>query len=216
MVHVRTVNEKTEIFGNQGALFMNAMTWWDHTTGSVWSQVWGRAIEGPLKGTELELLPSQTVPWGTWKTQHPDSLLMVNDLSRFRLGRGEYFQPNYVIGIALNGMARAYPYKIAEQERIINDSIGDLPLLVLVDPETRSVSTFLRVVDDRTLTFALDGKVDGEILVDQETGSRWDPILGMATSGPLQGQVLRSAPYVPAFYRSWEDFYPHTTFYGEQ
>ena len=48
MVHVRTVNGTAEIFGNQGALFMNAMTWWDHTTGSVWSQVWGRAIEGPL------------------------------------------------------------------------------------------------------------------------------------------------------------------------
>jgi hypothetical protein len=54
------------VFGNQGGLFMNAMTWWDHESESVWSQPWGRAIAGPLKGIELELLPSELVPWETW------------------------------------------------------------------------------------------------------------------------------------------------------
>ena len=60
MVHVRTVDGKDEIFGNQGALFMNAMTWWDHTTGSVWSQAWGRSSKGPPKRTERGLRPGLT------------------------------------------------------------------------------------------------------------------------------------------------------------
>jgi len=62
MVHDRRVNGEAYVFGNQGGLFMNAMTWWDHTTGSVWSQVWGQSISGPLKGTTLELIPASIVP----------------------------------------------------------------------------------------------------------------------------------------------------------
>ncbi len=37
------------IFGTQGALYRNAMTWWDHDTGSIWSQPLGEAIAGPHK-----------------------------------------------------------------------------------------------------------------------------------------------------------------------
>ncbi len=107
MVHFRTVNGETEVFGNQGALFMNAMTWWDHSTESVWSQVWGRAIEGTLAGTELELIPSQTIPWGTWRAQHPETLLMSTGSPRLSLSP-ERFQDYYVIGVTLDDAAKAY------------------------------------------------------------------------------------------------------------
>jgi len=209
MVHVRKIDGEAVLFGNQGALFMNAMTWWDHKTGSIWSQVWGRAIEGPLKGTELELLPSTIVPWGTWKAQHSNTLLMTNSLGTFRIGPRERFQPNYVIGIEFDGFAKAYPYPVAVQERVINDEIGGRPVLVYVDPETHAVATFFRVADDRTLTFCLQ---DGQ-LVDRETGSVWNPVRGLAVSGPLQGTVLRAVPYVPAYDWAWQDFYPQSEFY---
>lgn len=198
------------LFGNQGALFMNAMTWWDHETESVWSQVWGRAIEGPLKGTELELLTSSTVPWGTWKVQHPNTLLMTNSLGGFRFGRRARFQPDYVIGIQFGGFAKAYPYPVAAREQVINDGIGGRPVLVYVDPETHAVSTFFRLAGEQTLSFALK---EGQ-LVDQETGSVWDAVRGLAISGPLRGTVLRSAPYVPAYHSAWRDFYPESEFYA--
>ncbi len=59
MVHRREVNGETLVFGVHGALWGNAMTWWDHSTGSIWSQPLGEAIAGPLKGETVELLPSQ-------------------------------------------------------------------------------------------------------------------------------------------------------------
>lgn len=71
------------------------------------------------------------------------------------------------------------------------------------------VASFLRQVGDQILTFQL---VDNG-LTDLETGSRWDPVRGMATAGPLQGEVLRPAPYIPAFRHSWQDFHPDTEFY---
>lgn len=210
MVHVREIDGEPVRFGNQGALFMNAMTWWDHKTQSIWSQVWGRAIEGSLKGAELELLTSSIVPWGTWKEQHPDALLMTNDLGGFRLRRSSRFHPNYVIGIEFDGFAKAYPYPVAEREQLISDEIGGRPVLVHVDPETHAVSTFFRVIDDQTLAFVLR---DGQ-LIDQGTGSVWDPTRGLAISGTLKGTALRTVPYVPAFRGAWGDFYPESEFYG--
>lgn len=208
MVHVRKVNGEEEIFGNQGALFMNAMTWFDHTTGSVWSQVWGRSIDGPLKGTELELLPSQTIPWGSWKAEHPETLLMINGSGKMRF-TGERFFPGYVIGVALDGDAKAYPYEAAAQARVINDSLGEIPLVVVVNPETQAVSVFVRNVDGRDLTLRW---ADG-LLEDEETGSQWDPARGVSFTGPLQGKSLRPIPYTPAFPDSWRDFYPQSEFF---
>ena len=67
MVHRREVDGEPIVLGNHGALFGNAMTWYDHETGSVWSQPTGEAILGPLTGTKLELLPSTLTTWGDWR-----------------------------------------------------------------------------------------------------------------------------------------------------
>ena len=45
---------------------MNAMTWFDHETDSIWSQPVGLAFEGPLRGTQLKLLPFQLTTWSNW------------------------------------------------------------------------------------------------------------------------------------------------------
>ena len=63
MVHRRDIDGRGVVFGNQGDFYMNAMTWWDHDTSSVWSQPTGEAILGPLKGERLELVPSTLTEW---------------------------------------------------------------------------------------------------------------------------------------------------------
>lgn len=52
MVHRRSINDQVIVFGNQGALWGNAMTMFDHETGSVWSQPLGEAILGPARGAD--------------------------------------------------------------------------------------------------------------------------------------------------------------------
>jgi hypothetical protein len=200
------VNGEAFVFGNQGGLFMNAMTWWDHQIESVWSQPWGRAIAGPLKGTELELLPNQLVPWGTWKEAYPNTLALKVDGAPY--GR-ETFRPQYVIGVTLGESATAFPYKLAAQAGITNDVVGPYPVVIHVDTETRSVHVYLRQVDERVLTFISQ---DG-LIQDQETSSTWQMDRGLAVDGPLKGQILRSVPYIPAFPEAWRDFYPHSRWY---
>ncbi len=55
---------------------MNALVMFDHQTDSLWSQFTGEAVEGPLKGTSLEYVPSQLVTWGAWRDLHPDTLAL--------------------------------------------------------------------------------------------------------------------------------------------
>ena len=207
-MHDRRVSGQTLVFGNQGGLFMNAMTWWDHQTESVWSQPWGRAIAGPLKGTELELIPNQLAPWRTWREAHPDTLALKVDVARY--GR-ETFRANYVIGVTLEESATALPYEVAAQAGILNDAIGPYPVVVHVDAEKRSVHVYLRQADERTLSFIQQGGV----VQDQETGSIWQMDRGLAIDGSLQGHFLRSVPYIPAFPNAWHDFYPHSRWYGQ-
>ena len=187
---------------------MNAMTWWDHETSSIWSQPWGLAIDGSLKGTSLEVISASVFPWATWLSEHPETLLLQTARRGFAVSR-EGFRENYVIGVALEDHAKAYRFRQASKTGIINDQIGPFPVVVLADAETKSVHVYLRRAGDRELDFSL---VDGR-LVDRQTGSTWDAARGAAVDGPLRGELLKQVPYNTSYDWAWEDFYPHSEFY---
>ena len=186
---------------------MRAMTWWDHGTGSIWSQPLGKALIGPLRGTQLQSIPAALVPWASWRAEHPSTLVLEDEygLKFFREGPRD----DFVIGIALGAHAKAYHYRDAAKARVINDAIGPHPVLVYADPATRRVQTFLRSLPGRTLTFTLRG----DVLMDRETGSTWDPVRGLGLTGPLRGEALRVVPHNPSFDWAWLDFYPTSEIY---
>lgn len=190
---------------------MRAMTWWDHKTESVWSQVWGQAIAGPLKGTTLELIPASITPWATWKAQHPHTLAMTNGKESGLFSRAEQPRDGWVIGIVLGEHSKAYRYTALTEERVVNDFVGPYPVVLYVDPDTRDVKAFLRQVGDQVLTLSLGA--DGKQLVDAETGSSWDVTRGLARDGALNGEAMRQVPYLSSFDWAWEDFHPDTEFY---
>ena len=185
---------------------MSAMTWFDHETESIWSQPWGRAIRGSLKGVELFLLPSQVTTWRSWKEEHPSTLAMINDVDRVG-SRRQGFDPDFVIGLLLAGEAKAYYFEDVAAVGIINDQLGEFPIVVWASGD--NFHAYLRQVEDRTLTF----RGEGEFLVDEETGSTWDVARGRAMDGPLTGQVLQPVPGSTAFDWAWLDFYPDSDFY---
>ena len=187
---------------------MDAMTWWDHETSSIWSQPWGRAIEGELEGVELTLLPAGIMPWAAWLADHPDTLVLLGDDRAFFDTR-QPFTDQFALGVTLGEHAKAYPFELASKEQVINDWMGPFPLVVLVDTKTKAPHIYLRVAGPRDLEF----KIEDGVLVDLQTGSTWDSSKGIALSGPLQGTLLQQVPYVSSFEWAWEDFYPHSEFY---
>lgn len=180
---------------------MNAMTWWDHATVSIWSQPIGRALAGPLEGTELKLLASQLTTWANWKQTHPYTLAMTNDVSRLRFNR-QGFKPDFVIGIVVADQSKAYYFNDVMEAGVINDSAADFPVLVwATDSDFR---TYLRSVDGEVLTFRLE---HGD-LIDEQTGTIWDARLGLGVRGTLKGKSLQPLPTLTSYDWAWKDFYP--------
>ena len=92
-----------------------------------------------------------------------------------------------VLGVALGGQARAYPVHLLEYHPLVNDEIGDEPVVVGFDPITATGRAYQRKVSDRVLEFGLSGLAynGGLLLYDRETKSLWSLFEGRAIAGPL-------------------------------
>jgi hypothetical protein len=205
-VHDRRVAGETLLFGNAGGLYKNAMTWYDHKTVSIWSQPTGEVLAGPLEGTKLSGLPFQLTTWGNWSETYPDSLLMANDLDRLG-NRRQTFSENFLIGVELGEFAKAYAYTQVESKVIIEDQLGDFPILIWAEDQDYRV--FLRKTSEIELNFSYDQGV----LKDQQTGSVWNPRLGLAQEGDLKGEVLQQLPSFSIWSEYFRDFFPDGEIY---
>jgi hypothetical protein len=182
------------------------MTWYDHTTFSIWSQPTGEVLAGPLEGTKLKALPFQLTTWTNWVSTYPQTLVMSNDLDRIGNIR-QGFEDDFLIGVIVADFAKAYPFLEVASQVFIEDQIGDFPIIVWAKDEDYRV--FLRQVGDQEVHFSWE---DGA-LVDQETGSRWDPQLGLAREGQFQGEVLQQLPSLSIWRSFWFNFYPQGEIY---
>lgn len=66
-------------FGVSGLLFRNNLIVYDRSTGSRYSQMQMRAVNGPLSGTNLSTIPVVQTTWATWKSMYPESLILTTD-----------------------------------------------------------------------------------------------------------------------------------------
>ena len=138
LVHDRRVNGDAAMFGNQGALYKGAMTWFDHSTGSVWSQPLGVAIAGPLAGHGLELIPSQLTTWGQWLAANPDSRVLDSDIPSAPYS-GRRPGEDHVIGVVVGDFAVAWPYLSVLEAGSVATKIAGIDLVVRVDPYTGAI-----------------------------------------------------------------------------
>src|SRR5919204_2784674 len=63
-------------FGVSGLLLHANQVLYDRESGSLWSQLAGRAISGRYRGTRLRPLPLAELTWGQWLRVHPDTLVL--------------------------------------------------------------------------------------------------------------------------------------------
>ena len=75
-MYAREINGERYEFGVSGKLFRNVLIMYDRQTKSLWSQLLGAAVDGPLKGTRLEMLAASFTTWGVWRREHPDGMVL--------------------------------------------------------------------------------------------------------------------------------------------
>ncbi len=184
----------------------------DKETGSLWSHILGRAMQGPLEGNDLEVLPSTMTDWHTWQTLHPQTTVALLTPTARGFERQMYRRPeNFVVGLRLGDRSRAWPYDRLWLEGLVNDQLGDVPLVVFFERNNGTALVFGRRHGEQTLSFELrDGRI-----VDTTTGSTWDPYRGRAMDGPLGGAQLKPLPAIVSFRQAWTIFHPDGDVYGE-
>jgi hypothetical protein len=223
LVFDRRLGRRTLTFGTTGNLRKSDLVMWDRQTESWWQQLTAEAVVGKLTGQRLTVLPSQTLSWADFKRLYPDGDVLSRDTGAERdYSRNPYEgydqpasepahfgeQPDdrlppkeRVAAVFVGKEALVVPFSRLERERVANEQLGGVPVVVLfkkgvLSPldasaieDSRDVGTaaaFERRVDDRRLEF--EPRAGGGF-TDRQTGSSWD-ITGRAVGGRLRGERL--------------------------
>ena len=77
-------------FGVSGKLLYETLVMYDRESDSLWSQLCGAALDGPMAGTRLSFFPSVFTTWSAWIEARPDTLVLDKDETCRRYHCGTY------------------------------------------------------------------------------------------------------------------------------
>ncbi|HET9278198.1 MAG TPA: DUF3179 domain-containing (seleno)protein [Flavitalea sp.] len=215
------VNGRHDLFRLVGMDHFNAV-FEDETTKTWWQQATGRAIAGPLKGSSLKEFSSRQLTLDSWMRQYPNSMVMAPDplyderyfkledydrgTMQSKLVKRDYkpWQPkSWIVGVKNEFSSRAYDWNDLVKERIIQDSLQALPILLAIETDTTSFHVYDRRINGSVLQF-YKGTSDN-LFTDQNTNSIWN-IDGLCIEGALKGQQLTRVQAYNEFWHSWQKF----------
>ncbi|THB66838.1 MAG: DUF3179 domain-containing protein [Desulfovibrio sp.] len=220
----------TTSFGVTGRLLNNGTVLYDRSTNSLWPQVLGQAVDGPLLGETLERFP---LTWGTWgraRDMYPDARVLSSDTGYHRTyGRDPYGSYSVPSSYYHNNMV-VYPVttwddRLPPKERmlclladqtpvavlkskikelgVVNFDTGIIPMAAFYDPDLDTVRVFDRRWRNRVLTF----RFLENAITDEETRSTWNG-QGMAIDGVAETDRLAPIDAFDSMWFAWAAFYP--------
>jgi hypothetical protein len=135
-------------FVTSGLLHRSNKLMLDRATHTLWSQLSGRPVLGPLAANEsrLALLPAVVTSWGAWRRRHPETSVLSLDTGHERpylpgMPYGSYFASRQkmfpaperrrelptkerVFGLEQGDATRAWPLRKLADARVTNDALG--------------------------------------------------------------------------------------------
>ncbi len=225
----------------------------DQETGTWWQQITGKAIYGPLQGAALQPVLSDELTFGQWRTESPAGHVLA-PVAQYAKEYDSNWEPDVaklpvvisfpntelksrdiVIGLTIDGAARAYPWETFAKQSPVVDRVNGTPLLLVLGPDGKSFRVFVSRIDGHDAEFFLQADAPVEVqaakssdskedkkkndetkkdwtLLDTLTNSRWN-FQGCATSGPAQGKCLTQIPALKDYWFDWRNYHPGTTIY---
>ena len=157
------------VFGSSGLLYRSNKLMFDRATSSLWNQFTGEPVAGPLveSGIRLSIRPVAITSWANWRRRHPETKVLSLETGHRRdYGSGvvyrDYFsrpglmfpalvgdesrvkRKGYVFGMRGPATARAWPLSAFEGGRVINDALGEVPVVLVGEAKTRTVRAYAR------------------------------------------------------------------------
>jgi hypothetical protein len=187
-VWTRTVNGRALHFYLAGINNQNFLMR-DKETGSWWQQITGKAIYGPLKGASLELVLSDELTFGEWRSEVPDGKVLA-EVPKYRKEYDSNWEPetakypvvisfpgtelksrDVVVGLEIDGPGRAYPWDSLVKQSPVLDRVNGTPLLVAVGPDGKSFRVFISRIDGKDAEFFLKADTEGATSAEPNTAT---------------------------------------------
>lgn len=116
-----------------------------------------------------------------------------------------------VIGVALNGEAKAYPIEIIGYHHQVKDTVGNTPVMVTYCTVCRTGRVYSPFVNGKFEQFRLVGMDHfNAMFEDATTKSWWRQENGEAITGALKGKKLEEIPSTQMRLGDWITLHPNT------
>lgn len=125
----------------------------------------------------------------------------------------KYLKPSdRILGLYINGEAKAYPIRILNWHELVNDSVGAKDVLVSYCPLCGTGMAFDGTINGKRYLFGVSGKLyNSDVLMyDKETESLWSQIKMEAVTGSMTGTRLTLLPLAHTTWGAWKTEYPDT------
>jgi hypothetical protein len=162
VVYSGKIDDKIFTFGVSGRLYKSNVLIYDHQTESLWSQLKETAITGPMVGRKLKKISAERTTWKRWLKKHPQTKVLSTDTGYDRNYNIDPYEGYYralkimfpvgdvrtdlpakemVLGIEINGAAKAYPLSLLERKTgMLKDEIGENPVQIVLSKEGQVVN----------------------------------------------------------------------------
>jgi hypothetical protein len=123
-----------------------------------------------------------------------------------------------IVGIHVEGVAKAYPISILNWHEIVNDEINGRHFAITYCPLCGTAVAFDARIGDKVTEFGVSGLLYNSdvLLYDRNTESLWSQISSHAIAGEMVGTKLKRLPISHTSWKDWEDKYPDTLVLTEE
>lgn len=183
------VNGEVFEFGVSGKLWQSNLLMYNRTDNpdneSLWSQVLGEAVVGPLAGTKLNILPSTITTLDKWENSHPDTQVLARpEDSRRNYNRDPY--AGYYDSSRVRFGAEFDDDRLDPKRLVYGIESGDQ--FKAYPADKISTGTTTDTINGQTI--AIEALADNTVLFKNDSGQR--------------------IPHVTGFWFSWVSVHPNT------
>lgn len=142
-----------------------------------------------------------------------DGIPALDDPKFVEAGDADFMKAeDNILGLVIDGVARAYPVKILNWHQIVNDQINDSPFMITYCPLCGSGAAYSTMVRGKKLRFGVSGLIynSNMLLFDRETESLWSQIMGKAITGEQRGASLKLQALTHTNWQTWRAKHPGT------
>ena len=238
------IEGRATTFGTSGLLYRSNKIMYDRATNTLWSQLLGEAVIGPLaeSGVKLRVFPTALTTWAEWLAEHPDTTVLAletggappslyrpesdpvsayfgyrrSDETRFPVSNRDsrLDTKDEVLVMSIGNNHKAYPLESLQRERVVNDQLGGTGVVVIAS----SASTDARVYHRHERVFSLsDGGTSlGGLPMSlvDSDGAEWRVTDDALVNATDPSETLARVPSHVSFWFAWFAFHPDTLVYG--